>query len=77
MNQDVLEKKVLQGFRELPPEKQKEVLDYLELLRSRFSNGPSTVLKGLWKHLDVDISEQDVADSRRQMWASFPREVEE
>ena len=29
-------------------------------------------LRGLWKGLD--ISEDDIAQARREMWASFPRE---
>lgn len=76
MSQDALEKEVIQSFRVLPPEKKREVLDYLKFLRSRFSKGSSTALKGLWKHLNVDISDQDIAESRREMWAFFPREVE-
>ncbi|MDQ3705686.1 MAG: hypothetical protein M3437_10775 [Chloroflexota bacterium] len=31
-----------------------------------------TPLRGLWK--GVDISEEEIAEARREMWGSFPRE---
>lgn len=77
MNQDALEKEVVQAFRALPPEKKREALDFLEFLRNRTSKESRSSLKGLWKHLQIDLSDQDIADSKREIWASFPREVEE
>jgi hypothetical protein len=29
---------------------------------------------GLWADLKVDISEDDIAEARREMWSNFPRE---
>ena len=34
--------------------------------------GERKSLRGLWKGLD--ISEEDIAQARREMWDSFPRE---
>ena len=31
-------------------------------------------LKGLWADLEVDISPEDIAEARREMWGGFPRE---
>ena len=31
-------------------------------------------LKGLWKHLNFDISAETIATARREVWADFPRE---
>ena len=67
----------LQG---LPPEKQKEVLDFAEFLRAKSNNGvndekhPRRSLKGLWAGKGIEITEQDIAEIRREMWKDFPRE---
>jgi hypothetical protein len=73
---DTLEKEVVEAFRSLPPEKQKEALDFLEFLKNRFSPSRRSRLKGLWKQFQVEIGEQDIRECRRQMWSSFPREIE-
>jgi hypothetical protein len=33
---------------------------------------PRKSLRGLWRGLD--ITEEDIAEARREMWGSFPRE---
>jgi hypothetical protein len=33
---------------------------------------PRKSLRGLWRGLD--ITEEDIAEARREMWSSFPRE---
>ena len=33
---------------------------------------PRKSLRGLWRGLD--ITEQEIAEARREMWSSFPRE---
>jgi hypothetical protein len=70
-----VEEQVLEKLRSLPPQKQKEVLDFVIHLRagSEKKNRPS--LKGLWADLNVKISEGDIAEARREMWGSFPRDV--
>lgn len=30
-------------------------------------------LKGLWADLKVGITEEDIAEARREMWGNFPR----
>jgi hypothetical protein len=35
---------------------------------------PVNPLYGLWADLDLSISGDDLAEARRDMWASFPRE---
>jgi len=61
--------------RELPPEQQREMLDFAEFLRSRARSGsrrPLRDLYGLWK--GIDISEEDIDEVRREMWRNFPRD---
>jgi hypothetical protein len=67
--------KVLEGLRELPHEKQEQVLEYVQALR--LENGkkaPRRSLLGLWEDLDIHITEEDIAEARREMWGNFPRD---
>lgn len=71
-----VEEKVLQTLRELPPEKQEQVLGYAESLKP--GNGPKRPrrsLEGLWADLGVEITEEDIAQARREMWGNFPRDI--
>jgi hypothetical protein len=72
-----IEEQVLQRLRDLPPEKQKEVLDFVELLKEK--NGgpkkPLRSLRGLWADLNMHITEEDIAEARREMWGNFPRDI--
>jgi hypothetical protein len=31
-------------------------------------------LEGLWAKYDINITEEDIAEMRREMWSNFPRE---
>ena len=69
-----VEESVLDKLRELPPDKQQEVLDFVEFLREKSAVKVShRSLRGLWADLGVDISEEDITEVRRDMWGEFPR----
>jgi hypothetical protein len=71
-----VEEQVLEKLRGLPPEKQKEVLDFVSSLKEK--NGtpqPRRSLRGLWKDLNVHVTEEDIAEARREMWGNFPRDI--
>jgi hypothetical protein len=71
-----LEQRVLEKLRDLPADKQKEVLDFVDFLREK--NGtkkPRRSLRGLWKDLNIQITEEDIAQARREMWGNFPRDI--
>jgi hypothetical protein len=71
-----IEQQVLEKLRELPPEKQKEVLDFVDFLKQRNgSSQPRRSLLGLWADLGIRISEEDIAEARREMWGNFPRDI--
>lgn len=71
-----IEESVLEKIRALPPEKQQEVLDFVEFLYSKNRPpGQRQSLHGLWADLQVDITEGDLAHARREMWGGFPREL--
>jgi len=70
-----IEKSVLEKLLKLPLDKQKEVLDFVESLEKKVSQRlPRRSLKGLWAGLEVNISPEDIAEARREMWGGFPRE---
>jgi hypothetical protein len=54
-----IEEQVLEKLRDLPPEKQKEALDFVDFLNEK--NGtkkPRRNLRGLWKDLNIEITER-------------------
>ena len=71
-----IEEQVLEKLRELPPEKQKEVLDFVDFLKEKNRPvQPRRSLLGLWEDLNINIAEEDIAEARREMWGKFPREL--
>jgi len=72
-----IEEMVLEKLRGLPAEKQKEVLEFVESLKPDGSTKkPLRSLEGLLEDLNVDITEEDIAEARREMWGNFPRDIE-
>jgi len=69
-----IEEMILDTLRQLPPEKQREVLDFLEFLKQKhIPKRPRLSLKGLCSDLGLHITEEDIKESRREMWGNFPR----
>lgn len=65
---------IAQKAKDLTPEKQREVLDFLELLRARdVPSKPRRSAAGLLADLGVDLSDEDIDQARREMWSDFPR----
>jgi hypothetical protein len=70
-----IEKSVLEKLLKLPVDKRKEVLAFVESLEKKAGHRRCRrSLKGLWADLGVDISPEDIAEARREMWGGFPRE---
>ena len=71
-----IEQMVLEKLRGLPPERQKEVLQFVESMKpNEGAMKPLRSLEGLLEDLHVDITEEDIAKARREMWSNFPREI--
>jgi mRNA-degrading endonuclease RelE of RelBE toxin-antitoxin system len=71
-----IEQQVLEKLRDLPPDKQKEVLDFVDFLKEKTSpEKPRRSLRGLWANLNINITEEDIAQARREMWGNFPRDL--
>jgi hypothetical protein len=66
---------IAQKAKELPPEKQRQVLDFVDFVRVRScGTRPLRSPEGLWADMGFDITEEDIARARREMWGNFPRE---
>ncbi|MGB7553173.1 MAG: hypothetical protein WBM04_02295 [Candidatus Korobacteraceae bacterium] len=71
-----IEEQVLERLRDLPPERQEKVLEFVDsLLEKGLAKRPLRSLRGLWKDLHIDITEEDIANARREMWGNFPRDI--
>jgi len=72
-----LEQQVLEKLRDLPPDKQEEVLDFVDFLKEKNGGAtrPRRSLRGLWADLNIHITEEDIAEARREMWGNLPRDI--
>ncbi len=71
-----IEEMLLQKVRGLPPEKQEEVLEFVNSLQSdEGARKPLRSLEGLCADLNIKITEEDIAEARREMWGNFPRDI--
>lgn len=68
-----IEEAVVTKLRELPEDRQQEVLDFANFLGTK-QKPPLKSLRGLWKDFGISISEEDIAEARKEMWGNFPRE---
>lgn len=71
-----VEQAVLEKLRILPPDKQQEVLDFAEFLQQKQTGTqrPRRDWIGTAVDLSVELTEEDIAQARHEMWGSFPRE---
>lgn len=70
-----LEQDVLTALRNLPLEKQREVLDFVEFLKSKTDTPPKRQsMMGLCAAPGVSVTAEDIDEARREMWGNFPRE---
>ncbi len=71
-----IEEIVLEKLRGLPPEKKRKVLEFVDSLQSDGgTKKPLRSLEGIWEDLNIDITEEDIAEARREMWGNFPRDI--
>ena len=69
-----LEQSILNAVRALSPDKQIEVLKLAESLRQDSeTKRPLKSGRGIWANLGFSLSDEDIDESRKEMWGSFPR----
>ena len=71
-----IEELVVEKLRHLPTEKQREVLSYVESLSAEKGSKERLVsLEGLWADLGFNVTAEDIAEARREMWGNLPRDI--
>lgn len=70
-----IEEQVIERLRELSRDKQQEVLEFVESLKPANGHKPRRSLLGLWADLGFEVTEEDIAQARREMWGNFPRDI--
>jgi hypothetical protein len=64
--------KVVERLSALPPDKQQEVLEFVESLSEEAGpNSPLFNPEGLWAGRGCDIAPEELAEARRDMWSRF------
>jgi len=79
----VIAQEIITEIENLPVEKQ-EVLKFVKSLHPSETEGnlkteqkePLVDVRGLWADLDINFTEEDLREARREMWANFPRDIE-
>jgi Protein of unknown function (DUF2281) len=71
-----IEQAVLEKLRQLPVDKQQELLNFAEFLyQNNTPKAPLRSIRGLCDDLKVDITEEDITQARQEMWGNFPRDT--
>lgn len=70
--QPLTKDQIIAALDELPPETLSAVGEFIEFLRFKSGQPPKRLIRlgGLWRNLPP-ITEQDIADARREMWSNF------
>jgi hypothetical protein len=69
------EEVLLEQIKVLPPDLKQEAIHFVEFLQTKIQKKTSRVsLEGIWADLNVNITEEDIVEARKEMWGNFPRE---
>lgn len=70
-----IEQAILKEVQALPPEKQREVYEHVRRLRAETAKKPPfKSVRGLWAHLGISLSAEEIEENQREMWRNFPRD---
>jgi len=65
---------ILEKLETLPVDKQQRVLEFAQSLEETPAQ-PRQPLKGILAGRGIHITEEDIAEARREMWGNFPRDL--
>ena len=69
-----IQQSVVEILEVLPPDKQQELLHFAKSLQAQnIAKKPRKNLKGIWSDLEMNLTEDDLAEARREMWGNFPK----
>lgn len=71
------EEEIIEKYRKLSPFDQKRVLDFVRELKPALPPEQRKPLGGMYEHLGLHISKEEIDEARREAWANFPREFPE
>ncbi len=67
---------VIEKIQSLTPDQQREVINLIDALaKANTTRRHRRSLMGMFSHLHIHITEDDIAEARREMWGKFPREA--
>jgi hypothetical protein len=70
-----IEQAILREVQASPPEKQREIYEFAKRLRAEATKKPPfRSIEGLWAHLGISLSSEEIEENQREMWKNFPRE---
>ncbi len=70
-----VEETVFEKIKVLSPNRKQEVLDFVEFLEEKEAKShPRRSLYGALADLNINLTEEDFREARREMWGNFPRE---
>jgi len=73
-----IEQNVIEMLKQLPFDKQQEVLDFAQFLQQKAAvKLPRRSLKGALAHLNIHFTVEDLAEARREMWRGYVEESAE
>ncbi len=71
------EEVLLETFKGLSANRQQELLDYAKTLEQKEDVKKSRVsLKGIWADLNVNITDEDIRETRNEMWRGYTKDTE-
>jgi hypothetical protein len=71
-----IEQAVMEKLRALPFERQQQLLDFVDFLGQKAPpRRPLRSVKGLLADLDIHITDDDIAQARKEMWGSTTNEA--
>lgn len=65
---------IIKKIEALTPEQQRKVENLVDSLTQSSPKKPRKSLMGLCEDLGIHITEEDIAEARKEMWGNFPRE---
>lgn len=69
------ERTVMSKLRRLPPERQREVLDFVEYLALKSPTPDQRqTIEGIFADVGVSLSADEIDQVRKEAWSGYPRE---
>ena len=71
-----IEETLIAVIKTLPTEKQQALLEFAEFLQAKaIPKNPSKSIKGLWANADINLTEEELSATRKEIWATFPKDT--